>query len=404
MKRTIAILMALAVLVTSAFAATDDGVYSGVTNRAYSPADTNYYDGLDYGLFSNPADFAKDRFRIQGLSFDVLSFNFSNAVQNRSTAEALSNITRFQWERKNWITYALGLLMEVGPGYNDVIMGDVGLGAQIGNYGFGFNASTDIKSMPKIKENGELDTDSQTAMGNGYVPTINYALSFGYGRRVVDTDALTLDVGATLHVSEKIYMLQINYDEVSALISRTKDFNSLKARGGFAFPIDLGVSLGLIGDRLTVNAMVNNLNGFYYMRNYENLQSAASFSNGTDPYVIYTPWRFGASVIFDPQFKAVNPVAAIEVADAISFFTKELKQERPMLELMKYLNASVKVDVYDILSIRAAYKYGYPEFGVGVGFMGSTFELVYGIHEAGSSYGNKPVDCLTMRIKLGFDR
>ena len=34
---------------------------------------------------------------------------------------------------------------------------------------------------------------------------------------------------------------------------------------------------------------------------------------------------------------------------------------------------------------------------------GNDVELTYSFHEAGEAYGERPVDCLTLRVRLGFD-
>ena len=67
MKKSIIIALVITASLFTVFAqgATDDGPYAGVTNKAYRPSDTNYYDGLNYSLFRNPADLANPRFRVQ---------------------------------------------------------------------------------------------------------------------------------------------------------------------------------------------------------------------------------------------------------------------------------------------------------------------------------------------------
>ncbi|MBO4392879.1 MAG: hypothetical protein J5800_00910 [Spirochaetales bacterium] len=406
MKKSIIIALVITASLFTVFAqgATDDGPYAGVTNKAYRPTDTNYYDGLNYSLFRNPADLANPRFRVQGISVESSSFNLANALQNYSVAESLSNITKLQWDKKTWINYILGLATEVGSGYNDIVSGGISTGAQLGNSAFGLNFNIVAKSMPFIDEDGNIDPDKKSILGNGYLPLVEYAVSFGYGRKVIDTDLLSLDVGATVHLAEKIYMKQINLDTMSALINKTMSFDSLPARGGFAVPVDLGVTLGLLSNHLKVSAMANNLNGYYYMKNYENLDAAATLKGGTDSYVLYTPWSISASVIYSPNFKVVNPTVAFEATDVNLFFQNELDKDSPAKELFKIMNLSAKVDIYDILSLRAAYKYGYPEFGVGVGYYGSQIELIYGYHDAGSEYGQKPVDTLTFRMKIGYGK
>ncbi len=406
MKKTISVIFALVFVISLVFAqgATDDGPYAGVTNKGYRPSDSNYYDGLNYSLFRNAADFATDRLRIQGV-LGSSSFNFSNALQNRSVAESLSNITKFQWDKKNWINYVLGLATEVGSGKNDIISADFSVGAQVGNYGFGINVTVDAKSMPMINENSGAGQSNNSILGNGYLPVVDASLSFGYGRRVVDTSSITLDVGATIHFSEKLYMLQLNLDTAADLINKTRGFENLQTRSGLAMPLDIAATLGFLDQRLTVSAMLNNINGYYYMRTYDNIGDAASFNHGYGRYLLYTPWSFSASVVYDPKLgNGFNPTVALEVSDINLYFKNELDKEQPWLELVRYINASVKLDIYNVVSLRAAYRYGYPEFGLSVGYYGNRIEFVYGFHEAGSVYGEKPVDSLTFRMKFGVDK
>ena len=405
MKKTISVIFALVFVISLVFAqgATDDGSYAGVTNKGYRPSDSNYYDGLNYSLFRNPSDFATDRLRIQGV-LGSSSFNFSDALQNRSVAESFSHLTKFHWDKKNWINYVLGLATEVGSGNNDIISADFSVGAQVGNYGFGINVTVDAKSMPMIDENAGAGQNNNSILGNGYLPVVDAALSFGYGRRVVDTSSLTFDVGATIHFSEKLYMLQLNLDTAADIINKTRGFENLQTRSGLAMPLDIAATFGFMDQRLTVSAMLNNINGYYYMRTYDNIGDAASFNHGYGRYLLYTPWTFSTSVVYNPRLGNYNPVMALEFTDINLFFRNELEKESPMLEFFKYVNASVKFDIHNIVSLKAAYKYGYPEFGLSVAYRGNQIDFIYGFHEAGSVYGEKPVDSLTFRMKFGVDK
>ena len=411
MKKTIALVLVVTFSLVMAFAqgATDDGLYAGVTNYGYRPLSSNYYDGLNYSLFRNPSDLATSRLRIQGLSVSNASYNFSQAVQNKSVAEAVSNFTKFKFgDTKIWVNYLLGLALETGGGYNDIVGVSVGTGAQIGNFAFGFNFDVTGKSMPYITKNNKgeevIDPTKRSILGNGYLPVADYAISFGYGHRVIDQDNVTLDLGVAIHFAEKLYMKQINYDTLKNVLNKTVSFSDLPARGGFAIPVDLGATFGVLSDKLKISVTLNNLNGYYYMKEYKNLDSAALFKDGSDSYVLYTPWSVSSSVLYSPDFRNFNPTVYFEFVDIDRYLMKELDKESPFKELFKYMNLGVKLDIYKVVSLRAAYKYGYPEVGVCVGYKGNTLELVYGFQERGDEYGFKPVDCLSIRFKLGFDK
>ena len=403
MKKVLIIAMML-VSVSLLFAEGGDGLYSGVTDFAFRPTSLDREKDLNYSLFGNAASLAEGGFRIQFPYIESSSYNVAEALKDRGVAEALSGLTMLKFnESSNWITYLLGLVMATGSGYNDVISVDLGFGAQTGHLAFGFNTRMQIKSMPTINEDGELE-DSSSALGNGYVPEMDMAFSVAYGMRIVDTDVLTLDAGASMRYAQKVYMLQINTDQISDIINGSKDFESLAARGGFAFPIDLGVTLGLLGEKLQVQAAANNINGIYYMKNYANSKDAMTFSNGNDPYKLTTPFSLNMGVSFNPQFKVVNPTVGLYF-DGINLYFKESKDaEKRGLEIFRYLDATASVSVFDILKLRASYRYGYPEFAVGANVFGNLVELSYGFREAGKEYGLKPVDHLTVRFRLGFEK
>ena len=407
MKKSIALILVVSFALVMVFAqgATDDGVYAGVSNKAYRPLNSSYYDGLNYSLFRNPSDLATTRLRIEGVSVNVASYNFAQAVQNRSVAEAVANFTKFKFgDKKNWINYILGLTLEAGSGYNDIIGVSYNGGAQINNFAFALNVDATVKSMPLIDSDGKIDPSKRSILGNGYLPLVDYAISFGYGRRIIDYKDLTLDIGASIHFAGKVYMKQINYDTLKGVLNNSIGFEDLPARGGFAVPLDFGATFGLFDQKMKVSVSVNNINGYYYMKNYRNLESAALYRNGTDSYVVYTPWSVSSSVLYSPNFRNFNPTVYFEVVDMNIYFMDELEKSSPFKEMVKYMNLGVKFDIYKIVSLRAAYKYGYPELGVSVGYKGNSFELVYGFQERGEEYGFKPVDCLSVRFKLGFDK
>ncbi len=395
MRKAIAILVVLVVSVTvlAAAGATDDGAYRGVTDRPMRPVFVEPEDGVDYALFGNASSLAaaqKNTLKIQVPYISASSYNVSNALKDRGVAEALSGITKFQWNKQNWVTYLLGLVTASGAGYGEVFAADLGLGAQIGHLAFGFNVDAAVHSMPG------LDSEGNSPIANGYVPQVDYALSVAYGLRVVDTDRVTIDAGAALHVAQKIYMLQITSSEISDLINGDKDIMTLAARGGIAFPVDLGVRVGFLGGRLAFDITATNLNGYYYMADYDNIVKAATFSGATDKYTLYTPFDLSAGFTYTPGFKYVNPTVYGVFSDIVTFY-KEEDVVPPT-----FIDVGLKLSLFDVVTLRASYRYGYPEFAVGAQLYGNSIELSYGFEEAGSSYGEKPIDKLTFRMKLGF--
>jgi len=403
MKKTLLVLIfILSASVLFAQGATDDGLYKGVVDAPIRPTTLNRNDKLNYSLFGNASKLAEKELVIQFPYIESSSYNISTALKDKGFADALSNITKLKITRADLVAYLMGLVMATGGGYNNIIGADVVMGSQIGNMAFGLNARVDMESMPPIVD-GKIGQSSSPA-GNGYVPEVNFAFTFAYGRRIIENDVFTLDVGGAVRYAQKVYLKQITLATLSDIMDKKVEIDTLAARGGFAIPIDLGVTMGLLDGKLEVFATANNVNGFYYMWEYDGYKDALLFKNGHDYFVMYTPLSLGLGVAYDPKLKYVDPSLSFALSGINLYIENDLDKEHPFLELFKYVDANINVDIMDVLNVRASYRDGYPNFGLGFDVYGNMVELSYGFHEAGSEYGLKPVDALTIRVKLGYEK
>ena len=400
-KALLVLILILSVSVLFAQGATDDGLYRGVVDNPIRPTTLNSTDKLNYSLFGNASKLAEKGLIIQTPYIESSSFNISTALKDKGFAEALSNITKLKISRADLVAYLMGLVMATGGGYNNIISADLLMGAQVGHMAFGLNARADMESMPPIVD-GKIGQSTSPA-GNGYVPEVNFAFTFAYGRRIIENDVFTMDVGGAIRYAQKVYLNQFTLATLSDILDNKVQIDTLPARGGFAIPIDLGVTMGLLDGRLEVFATANNLNGYYYMWNYTGYKDALLFKNGSDSFVMYTPFKCGLGVSYDPKLKYVDPSISLAVSGINLYFQNDLDKEHPLLELFKYVDANIYLDILDVVNLRASYRDGYPQFGVGVDVYGNLVELSYGFHEAGSEYGLKPVDALTIRVKLGYE-
>ena len=165
---------------------------------------------------------------------------------------------------------------------------------------------------------------------------------------------------------------------------------------------------------LRFNLSANNLNGYYYMKEYqidkpEDL--VAVITGGKTPisgsdFVLYTPWQLNLGLVWEPKVKVLNPVFSFTIEDINGYIQEDLKKDggkKPGLELITHLSARIDLRIVKVVNLSVAFQNGYPMFGLSVGFKGNTIEVSYSFHEAGDLYGAKPVDALTFRVKLGFD-
>ena len=403
MKRIVIFLIVLfSVSVLFASTDSDSNPYIPITGNPMRPSSLENTDGLNYILFGNPAAIAQQRFMVQLPYIESGSYNITDALKDKGVAEALSNITRFQATKNDWITYVLGLVAASGSGYGEVVSVDAGAGAQLMNMAFGFNLMVGIHSMPSLDEDGQFKPSSSIA-GNGYVPSLDFAFTVAFGFRVLDTELLTLDAGVSFHFAQKAYMLQITSAELANLLNGSKDFEHLKAQAGLALPIDLGVTLGLLGERIRLELTATNLNGTYQMATYENSLNALILSEGSDAFELKTPYKLNFLASFTPGFRYCNPIIYTAFT-GMNLYAQNAKG-KPGSEIFRYLDGGIILTFVKVLSMRASYRYGYPEFAIGASFFGNSIELVYGFQEApGANYGEKPIDKVTFRMKIGFAR
>ena len=404
-KILLVLLLALVSAVVFAGGASEDGGYHGVTDNGFVPTLSDVKGTLTRKLYYNPAELTENKLVVEVPNASVSVFNFAKALSNKTVAEAVSRFTHLKFSKKDLMAVLTGLVNNVGTGYNDLVTLDIGLGVAVDNWAISLDAQGQIKAMPKFAE-GTEDIDYLSGLSltsSGFVPMMDAALSFGYGFRLFEKEEDFLDLGFAVRVADKVYVEQLTAAEI------VNDFkiDEKEARSGLAFPFDVGAVYGMLDGKLLFSATVQNLNGYYYMHKYRNVNEAIVFKNGFGGYIMYTPWKLNTGVEYTPKWKYFNPVLSFRVEDINGFFANDLS--KPINEIFRHMTAKVNIDIIKQVGLTAAFKNGYPEIGADVDLWGNTIELKYGFREEGYnlkngySYGSKPVDAFTVRVKLGYD-
>lgn len=405
--KKILMIMLLVLVAATLFAggASEDNGYHGVTDNGFVPSLSDVKGTLSRKLYYNPAELTENKLIVQVPNASVSVFNFAKALSNKTVAEAVSRFTHLKFSKQDLMAVLTGLVNNVGSGYNDLVTLDVGLGVAIDNWAISLDAQGRIKAMPKFKEGTEEidDASGLSLTSSGFVPMVDAALSFGYGFRVFEKEDDYLDLGFAVRLADKVYVEQLTASEI------VNDFkiDEKEARSGIAFPFDVGAVYGMLDGKLLFSATVQNLNGYYYMHKYKNVNEAIIFRNGSGGYVLYTPWKLGTEVEYTPRWSYFNPVFSFRLEDINGYFANDLS--KPANEIFRHLTAKVNIDIIKQIGLSAAFKNGYPEIGADVDLWGNTIELKYGFREEGYSvkdgytYGTKPVDAFTVRVKLGYD-
>jgi len=405
------VLLSLIVVVVSfalfASGATEDGGYKGVTNNAFStslPADS---DSLSYKLHVRPASLSENKLIIQLPSVAIDGYNIANTISKDSVAEAVSHMMKFKFNKEDIVILAVGIVENVGSGYNSVASTTVEAGAAIGHFAFGVDGVVQVRTMPVFEPNSETpsgDSGPQGIAKTAVVPVVDIAGTVAYGTRVLDKGSSFLDVGASVRFVKRMYLEQLS---ASKVIDEGFDLDSKAARSGIAVPFDLNAVYGVFGGDIKFSVSANNLNGYFYMQKYANYKDALSGSNGNSKYTVYSPWSLNVGVELTHKWSLFEPKLTIGFDDILGYFD-HIYGDQPLMqkgkELFRYLTFRADIRLVKFVKLNAAFRHGYLEFGGALDFYGNTLEVSYGFHEAGSYYGLKPVDTLTLRIKLGFDK
>jgi hypothetical protein len=110
-------------------------------------------------------------------------------------------------------------------------------------------------------------------------------------------------------------------------------------------------------------------------------------------------------VAWAPSFgkvdKFVKPTIAVDLVDTITMFEKV--GDNPDA-FWNYFRAGAEVRLLSVLDVRAGFNQGYFSVGVGLDLFAIKLDASYYWREFGKEIGDKPVDALTVRVNLGFDR
>lgn len=186
--------------------------------------------------------------------------------------------------------------------------------------------------------------------------------------------------------------------------------------GGYAIPVDLGVTLSLANDAVRLSATANNLNGTYRMSSYDSFANMTNSVVGTEVFTpeegyeakesekfeIKTPWTLNFGFAFAPNV-IFKPVITADLIDMLGMVKSLGSDSFKAEDLLLHLNAGAEVSIL-CFNLRAGVNRGYMSVGAGVGLLGMRIDATYGWQEFGAELGDKPVDSFTIRFNLGYDK
>ena len=429
MKRIIVSVLIVLLACCAVFADTIDKVEYPELDLAFQPTMPKY-DGMGQSglavptkldsFYTNPANLAVKR----GLAFTVPSvsltvYNLQKLVADEEAMEIVNKIVDKTAEDEDKINLATKYLNNLGSGKNAIAKIDMGLGLQLGSLGLGTNVQIKIHSLNK-----------GSSLASIYlIPEVNVAQTLGLGLKIIDTNALSLSLGASVHGVYKAYFKGIGGNTAITFVNNSDQIAETllwdtPVMGGWALPVDAGVTLGLADDTFLICATANNLNGTYHMQSFAGAGYLVnSLKEGTievpegreNPgesvrFDVQTPWELNFGFAFAPDWKLLRPTITADLVDMLEMcqiMGKSLKEKDGSFraeDLLLHLNLGAEVELLKLVTARVGINRGYMSVGAAVNLLLARIDVSYGWQEFGAEIGDKPVDSFTVKVILGYDK
>ncbi len=369
--------------------------------------------GID-ALYYNPANLGSREFSLNLPSVTVTLFN-PKAIIDKGLIESIMDLDGDDSSAMFGIVKDFFDIVEAGRG--EILTTDIALGFTAGGLGLGINVQEQLHTH---SSDGSFTSDKILA-------EVNAGLSLGFGYRIdVVPKILSIDVGANVRFNYKIYTNRVGASELMALLADEDAdvmgqlMTEIPLAAGWAIPLDFGVNVNLpVGFK--VSAVARDINGKYTMKQYpgmglwvnemtelvgiNDIYDGTADPDGITEFEREVPWKLDFGIGWAPSFgkldNFIKPTIGVDLVDTITMFEK---MEEDQNVFWNHFRAGAEVKLLSILDLRAGFTQGYFSVGVGLDLFAIRLDASYYWREYGVDIGDKPIDALTVKVNLGFDR
>ena len=371
-------------------------------------ADTSRMDSF----FANPSMLAvKNKFAISIVDLSATVYNLQATISDPEAMQDFNDMIKGDSDAA--IAFATTYLENLGYGRNMIAKFDFGMGIKIGVFGLGTNVQVKLHAL----------NDGTSVASQSIIPEVNVAETLALGLKFVDSYAFSFSAGVSVHGVYKVYFKGIGGSKILDMLSGSSDPEKVvlwdtPVMAGIALPVDAGVTLGFFNDQFTIAATAANLNGTYHMKSYSGAGYLAnSLKPGTIPvpsdvppakdsvsFDVVTPWTLNIGVAVAPQISVIQPVISADLIDTLGLFKSIGDGSFSTSDLLLHLNVGAELGLFNFLKARAGINRGYLSIGTGIWLPFAQIDVSYGWQEFGVEIGDKNVDALTVRVRLGYDK
>ncbi len=370
-------------------------------------------DGID-ALYYNPANLGSRKFSLNLPSVSVTLFN-PKAIIDKGLIESIMELDSDDPGAMFGIVKDFFDIVEAGRG--EILTTDIALGFTAGGLGLGIN----------VQEQLHTHSSDGTFTSDKILAEVNAGLSLGFGYRInVVPNILSIDVGANVRFNYKVYTNRVGASELMALFAdddadvMEQLMTEIPLAAGWAIPLDFGVNINLpVG--LRVSAVARDINGKYTMTKYDGIglwvnemtefvglddfYTGAADPNNNEEFEPEIGWKLDLGIGWAPSFgkldNFIKPTIGVDLVDTIAMFEKMEDDENVF---WSHFRAGAEIKLLSVLDLRAGFNQGYFSVGVGLDLFAIRLDASYYWREYGVDLGDKPIDALTVRVNLGFDR
>lgn len=364
------------------------------------------------GFFANPSMLGvKNGFAMSIVDFSATLYNLQVTISDPEAMQDFNDMIKGDQDAA--LAFATTYLENLGYGRNMIAKFDFGMALKIGVFGAGTNVQVKLHAL-----NAGTSVASQSI-----IPELNVAQTLALGLKFVDTDAFSFSAGVSVHGVYKIYFKGIGGNKILDMISGSSESDRVllwdtPVMAGIGLPLDVGVTFGFFKDQLTLAATAENLNGTYHMKSYS---GAGYLANSLRPdtvpvpsdvppardsvaFDVVTPWTLNIGVAFAPQISVIQPVLTADLIDTLGLFKSMGDGSFRASDLLLHLNVGAELGLFNFLKARVGINRGYLSVGTGIWLPIAQIDVSYGWQEFGVEIGDKRVDSLTVRVRLGYDK
>lgn len=339
----------------------------------------------------NPANIATDTWSWHIPAVSTTVYNVRDLLKSQIVQDTVED--NLKEDMTGYATDLMGIYGKAG--YGEIAKVDARIGFKAPHFELSSDTQVNLFTYVPLENKMEMSV----------IPQLDDVTSLGLGIRLYSGN-ISLDLGVTGRFALRAYYSKV---DLNTFLNGGEDLmttfmESKPVAIGYAVPFDVGATLNLPFG-FSAGAVYRNMNGKYNMSYAESLEALQAKELVDDAFELKVPATLDVGLAWAPEMGAwgwiAEPQVAVDVKDVISIAKSGFDQAT----LLKSLHAGVEMQVLKLAEVRAGLDGGYITLGAGLDLLHLIHvEAAYGRQIFAVGTGEKPVDALTIRMNVIWER